>query len=402
MSTRDAARPDSSLPLQTPAAIYTELDRYVIGQHRAKRKLSIAAYNHQKRIALASGGTRVALRKANVLLYGPTGCGKTHLARQLSRILQVPFIIVDATDFTEAGYYGKDVETIIGELLLGTESVEEAQRGIVFIDEVDKIASRAGGARTGAGNRDIGGEGVQQALLKLLEGKVIHAPVNVTQHWNKHDFVQVDVTDVLFVCAGAFSDMELTVAGRVEGFGAPVADRTAARTPAATDLPVSPPAPTERAGDGSPARDAGALSAPDPELAAAGVAGSAAPGPTVEDFRRYGFSPEFLGRLPVRVGLQELTTEQLMQVLVEPPDAVLKEYRELLRIDEVDLTWDDDAFRPMARYVHRHKLGARVLRTLVEDLFEEVMFQAPEWGGRQLHLRSADVEQRLAELDIYR
>ena len=380
-------RPSPAPSLQTPAAIYAELNRYVIGQRRAKRKLAIAAYNHQKRIALGSRRTRVPLRKANVLLYGPTGCGKTHLARQLARILQVPFIVVDATDFTEAGYYGKDVETIIGELLLDTGSVEEAERGIVFIDEVDKIASRAGGARTGAGNRDIGGEGVQQALLKLLEGKVIHAPTDVTQHWNKHDFVAVDVTDVLFVCAGAFSDMELAVAGRVQGFGPP----TPTPTPTADSGPV-PAAPTS----------GGILSAADAVDAATGgsAAAAARSAPSVEDFRKYGFSPEFLGRLPVRVGLQELSTDELMEVLEDPPDAVLKEYRELLRIDDVALSWEEGAFRPLARHVHRHQLGARVLRTLVEELFEEVMFQAPEWGGRQLHVSGTDVEKRLAEIDL--
>jgi ATP-dependent Clp protease ATP-binding subunit ClpX len=372
----DMSAASRSGELQTPARIYAELDRYVIGQERAKRKLAIAAYNHSKRIAAPPTTTGVTLRKANVLLHGPTGCGKTHLARQLARILDVPFIIVDATDFTEAGYYGKDVETIIGELLLETQDVEAAQRGIVFIDEIDKIATRSGGARTGAGSRDIGGEGVQQALLKLLEGKVIHAPVNVTQHWNKHDFVSVDVTNVLFICAGAFSEMDRGSTSRIDGFAATGTDSHARRLAGA---------------------EPSVLSA-DQEMGPAGAVAPPTPAPTTEDFRRYGFTPEFLGRLPIRVGLEELNAAQLLRVLSEPPDAILKEYRALLELDGVDVSWDADSFRPLAERVQRQGLGARVLRTLAEELFEEVMFNAPDWRGRSVRVGRADVEQRLSEL----
>src|SRR5436190_2071502 len=205
----------------TPRQIYNYLDRYVVGQERAKRTIAIAAYNHLKRCSQPTAAGKRLIKKSNVLLLGPTGSGKTHIARTLASCLNVPFVVADATEYTEAGYYGKDVEVMIGELLHhADQDVERAQRGIVFIDEIDKIARRSHGARTGAGSRDIGGEGVQQALLKLLEGREIFAPLNVTQHWNKHDFVVVDTQDVLFIGAGTFSDLKLTDAAKPAGFGA--------------------------------------------------------------------------------------------------------------------------------------------------------------------------------------
>src|SRR3569832_700999 len=208
-----------------PRQIFNYLDRYVVGQERAKRTVAIAAYNHLKRCSQPTAAGKRLIKKSNVLLLGPTGSGKTHIARTLATCLTVPFVVADATEYTEAGYYGKDVEVMIGELLHHADlDVELAQRGIVFIDEIDKIARRSHGARTGAGSRDIGGEGVQQSLLKLLEGRELFVPLNVTQHWSKHDFVQVDTTDILFIAAGTFSDLRLTDEPMPTGFGSSVSD----------------------------------------------------------------------------------------------------------------------------------------------------------------------------------
>ncbi|HUV07407.1 MAG TPA: AAA family ATPase [Spirochaetia bacterium] len=344
---------DKPLPSLAPQGIYEQLDRYVIGQHRAKKKIALAAYNHIKRIKFNRNNPEYPLQKSNILLYGPTGCGKTHLARTLARVLDFPIVLVDATDYTEAGYYGKDVETIIGELLLKTGSVEEAQCGIVFIDEIDKIATRRGGMRNGAGNRDIGGEGVQQALLKLLEGKTIFAPTNVTQHWNRHDFVPVNVSDILFVCSGAFSDLDYYRVSTVQGF-------TGERIP---------------------------VDEQDPTI-------------TLEQFQKYGFMPEFLGRLPIRVGLKSLTSSELIDVLTLPPDSILSEYRRLLEADGITLTVEREAYEPIVEAVEAKRMGARSLRTIMEEILEEIMFRAPELRGKKINLTKSMVNQRLESLNL--
>src|SRR6478735_4348325 len=213
---RVAERPQ----LLTPRQIFNYLDRYVIGQERAKRTVAIAAYNHLKRCGQATPAGKRLIKKSNILLLGPTGSRKTHIARTLANCLEVPFTVADATEYTEAGYYGKDIEVMVAELLFRAEqSVEDAQRGIIFIDEIDKIARRSQGARNGAGARDIGGEDVQQAMLKLLKKRELFVPLNVTQHWNKHDFVQVDTTDILFICAGTFTDLHQVQVDKQVGFG---------------------------------------------------------------------------------------------------------------------------------------------------------------------------------------
>jgi len=329
----------------TPREIYRELNRYVIGQEAAKRAVSVAAYNHCKRV---SAGPDSLLRKSNMLLLGPTGSGKTHLARQLARLLQIPFTVVNATDYTEAGYYGKDVEVMVAELLFKTNGdLEATQRGIVFVDEIDKIARRGQSGRTGAGNRDIGGEGVQQAILKLLEANQIFVPLNVTQHWNKHDFVLVDVTDILFICAGTFSDLRV---GR------------------------------DRAGLGF--------------LDAAAV--TPARKVTTKELENYGMLPELLGRLPVVVELSELTEEELGLILTEPPDSVWREYRELFTPEHIDLRLTEDGRRAIVGETRRRRLGARGLRSLLEEILADLSFHAPERVGQTITVDAAYVERHLA------
>src|SRR5258705_9730041 len=312
----------------TPRGIYEHLERFVIGQQRAKRTVAIAAYNHLKRCALR-GPKKKLVKKANVLMIGPTGCGKTHIARNLAELLEVPFTVVDATEYTEAGYYGKDVEVMVAELLFKSgHSNDATERGIIFIDEIDKIARRSGSARTGAGSRDIGGEGVQQALLKMLEGREIFVPLNVTQHWNKHDFVQVDTSDILFICAGTFTDLHHVQVDRQVGFG------SAGRRMGASRL-------------------------------------------RVKELIEYGMLAELLGRLPVQVQLEELTSEELYRILTEPPDALAREYREALTLDGVDLDLQEGALHAIVEYSVEKKLGARALPSIMEGLLADVMLDAP-------------------------
>lgn len=346
---------DLALSVPIPRKICEELDRYVIGQDRAKRTLAIAAYNHYKRISdrpnPALGETEVPLKKSNLLLIGPSGCGKTHLARTLSRILEVPFVVADATEYTEAGYYGKDVEVMLGELLYAADlDVDRAQQGIVFIDEIDKIARRNQGERTGAGGRDIGGEGVQQSLLKILEGMTVFVPYNITQHWNKHDFVQMDSSNILFICAGTFTDMKKGRHRRISGF------QKAA--PEVSGVPVE-----QRV--------------------------------QVEDLMEYGLIAEFVGRLPVIVELEELSESQLVKIMTDPPDSILREYTRLFAMDGLELTVEPEALAAVAAYAKRRKLGARSLRTSFEDLMHDHMFEAPERPGEKIVITRDEVQKKL-------
>ncbi len=347
-------RLDDVPPLLTPRRIFDQLSRWVVGQERAKRALSIAAYNHLKRTALrrARRGTP-GIRKSNVLLVGPTGCGKTHLARTLAQILEVPFHVADATEFTEAGYYGKDVEAIIAELLAKAgQSVEEAQRGIVFIDEVDKIARRSQAQRAGVGARDIGGEGVQQALLKILEGRELAVPLGPALQWQRQEQVTVDTTDVLFVCAGTFTDVfAYSGAARGLGFGAGDPRRAGARRVRQKDL--------------------------------------------VD----YGMLAEFLGRLPVVVQLEELGEAELLEVLTGPPDAVVREVKELLSADGVELAFTDGALREIVRHALERGGGARGLRAIVEEVVADLLFEAPERAGTRACVDAPLVRRRVDRLD---
>src|SRR5688500_11572972 len=319
----------------TPRRIFEQLDQYVVGQRHAKEVLAIAAYNHLKRIEYLKFGGEVSIRKSNILMIGPSGCGKTYLARTLAKILDVPFAYNDATSFTEAGYYGEDVEVAIGRLLFATnQNVDDAENGIVFIDEIDKIARRNGGARTGAGQRDIGGEGVQQSLLKILEGDKLFVPMNVTAHWNKYDYVEIDISNILFICAGSFSDLEEATDNRAVGFF----DAQDAQ-PRAIDT---------------------------------------------EDLVKYGFLPELLGRLPLRVQLDRLTPEDLVTILTQPREAIIPEYQRLCALDQIQLEFSRESLFAIAEAAIRQRLGARALRAIMEKVLHPILFVGPERAGERI------------------
>lgn len=341
--------------LLTPAQIYAHLNQYVIGQERAKRIVAIAAYNHQKRLLAKKAGQSNPIKKSNTLLIGPTGCGKTHIARNLANVLNLPFTVVDATEYTEAGYYGKDVEVMVAELLFKTGGrTDETQRGIIFIDEIDKVARRSHGARTGAGARDIGGEGVQQALLKLLEGSEVFVPLNVTQHWSKHDFVLVDTSEILFICAGTFSDMPL-----IQHQLRPVGFRS------------------KKAGERVRERRR----------------------VTTKDLLEYGMVAEFLGRLPVVVELDALTADDMMKILKDPPDSILKEYTHLLSLDDIEIRFTDGALRLVIEHALKTNLGARGLRSIMEEVMHDIMFDAPASRGQKVTIDKRFVAKRLPKLE---
>jgi ATP-dependent Clp protease ATP-binding subunit ClpX len=325
----------------SPRRIFEQLDQYVVGQKHAKEVLAIAAYNHLKRIEYLKFGGDVSIRKSNILMIGPSGSGKTYLARTLAKILDVPFAYNDATSFTEAGYYGEDVEVAIGRLLYATnQNVESAENGIVFIDEIDKIARRNGGARTGAGARDIGGEGVQQSLLKILEGEKLFVPLNVTAHFSKHDFVEIDIANILFICAGSFSDIdEMPDTKPIGFFGEPHAQHEV---------------------------------------------GS-------EELVKYGLLPELLGRLPVRVQLDTLTADDLVTILTQPREAMIPEYQRLCALDQIQLDFSHDALFEIANAALKQKLGARALRAILEKVLHPVLFVGPERAGERIVIDGAAV-----------
>ncbi|HAR32794.1 MAG TPA: ATP-dependent Clp protease ATP-binding subunit ClpX [Desulfobacter sp.] len=334
-----AVEPEGAKEFMVPKQIKEQLDSYIIEQDRAKKVLSVAVYNHYKRLAshLVKRGDDVEIQKSNILIIGPTGCGKTLLAQTLARFLDVPFAIADATALTEAGYVGEDVENIILSLVQNADyDIEKAQKGIIYIDEIDKISQRGDNPSI---TRDVSGEGVQQALLKIIEGTIASVPPKGGRKHPQQDYVKVDTSNILFICGGTFNGLEKVVERRLTqktmGFGAKIADKKDVNIGELLER-VKP-----------------------------------------EDLIKFGLIPEFLGRLPIITSIGELNESSLVKILTEPKNALVRQYQELFRIEGVNLQFTDEALEAMAKEAVTRKSGARGLRAIMEETMMNIMYELP-------------------------